>query len=157
MLPVASIERKWRLKVLIALSAALRLCISGGTSWYVSLYFLMAVMDVEANFFTILAFRYTSYTSITLLDSLAIPGAMVASKMLLKCKYRPAHLVGATICTAGTILNVLSDYREEQQELEVSYLHSFPHSRLLSIFCCCFVHRSNFFIPCDACERMEML
>ena len=32
---------------------------------------------------------------------------MIASKILLKCKYRPVHLVGASICTAGTILNVL--------------------------------------------------
>jgi len=84
------------------------------------LYFLMAVMDVEANFFTILAFRYTSLTSITLLDALAIPGAMIASKFLLRCKYRRAHLLGAGICIAGTILNVFSDYRQEEEEIEVS-------------------------------------
>lgn len=82
------------------------------------LYFLMAVMDVEANFFTILAFRYTSLTSITLLDALAIPGSMIASKFLLKCKYRPSHILGALICIAGTILNVISDYKEEEDEIE---------------------------------------
>ena len=88
------------------------------------LYFIMAVMDVEANFFTILAFRYTTYTSITLLDSLAIPGAMIASKILLRCKYRPIHLLGASICFIGTILNVFSDYREEEEEIKVSYFFS---------------------------------
>ncbi len=37
-------------------------------------YALLAFLDVEGNFCLVLAYRYTSITSVTLLDSLTIPG-----------------------------------------------------------------------------------
>lgn len=89
------------------------------------LYFLMAFMDVEANFFTFLAFRYTTYTSITLLDALAIPGAMIASRILLKCNYRPYHILGALICVAGTTLNVFVDFEDVRKHQGVSVTSAF--------------------------------
>jgi len=91
------------------------------------LYFLMSIMDVEANFFTILAFRYTSLTSVTLLDSLAIPGAMVASKIILKSKYKySTHILGAIICMTGIVINVYSDWldeREAKKNGDIMYSH----------------------------------
>ena len=39
----ANIEMKWALNVLMALSAAFLLCISGGTSWYLTFHLLIMV------------------------------------------------------------------------------------------------------------------
>ena len=73
-------------------------------------YLLMAFLDVEANYLTYLAFRYTSLTSISLLDALAIPSAMVCSRFILKRIYRTPHFVGAAVCIVGVVVNVLGDY-----------------------------------------------
>jgi len=72
-------------------------------------YLVIAILNVEANFFTVLAFRYTTLTSITVFDSLAIPSAMFASKQLLGSRYYFSHLTGATICFIGVVLNVAID------------------------------------------------
>ncbi len=72
-------------------------------------YFIMAFLDVEANYLTFLAYRYTSLTSVSLLDALAIPSAMVFSRILLRRLYRLPHLIGAVICILGVVVNVLGD------------------------------------------------
>eukprot|EP00542_Grammatophora_oceanica_P006956 CAMPEP_0194057158 /NCGR_PEP_ID=MMETSP0009_2-20130614/62540_1 /TAXON_ID=210454 /ORGANISM="Grammatophora oceanica, Strain CCMP 410" /LENGTH=46 /DNA_ID= /DNA_START= /DNA_END= /DNA_ORIENTATION= len=43
----------------------------------------MAFLDAQANALTVLAFKYTTLTSVTLLDALAIPSAMIVSKTFL--------------------------------------------------------------------------
>lgn len=88
-----------------------------GAPWW--FFFVLAILNVEANFFTILAFRYTTLTSITLFDSLAIPAAMFTSKQLLGCKYYPSHIAGAAICFVGVVINVAVDLQiEEEEDLE---------------------------------------
>lgn len=82
------------------------------------IYFLMAFLDVEANYVTYLAFRYTTLTSVTLLDALAIPSAMVCSRLLLSRKYRFAHFVGSLICICGIGVNVLSDYDDTKDNMK---------------------------------------
>ena len=42
--------------------------------WYK--YAALAGLDVEANYLVVLAYRYTSITSVTLLDCFTIPGAL---------------------------------------------------------------------------------
>lgn len=84
--------------------------------WWV--YFALAFLEVEAQYFTILAFRYTTLTSITLLDSLAIPASMVASKLLLKCRYGTAHLIGVCICLIGAAMNILIDIEDVEEGRE---------------------------------------
>lgn len=85
-----------------------------GAPWW--FFFVLAILNVEANFFTILAFRYTTLTSITLFDSLAIPAAMFTSKQLLGCKYYPSHIAGAAICFVGVVINVAVDLQIEEEE-----------------------------------------
>lgn len=76
-------------------------------------YIGMALLDVYANYFTVLAFRYTTITSVTLLDALAIPSAMILSRVCLKREYSWIHLGGAFLCMVGVILNVFQDYEDE--------------------------------------------
>ena len=79
----------------------------------VRLYFLMAFLDVEANYFTYLAFRYTTLTSVSLLDALAIPSAMFFSRCILERVYQTPHFIGAIICIVGIVVNILGDYHSK--------------------------------------------
>ena len=76
-------------------------------------YFVLAFFDVQANAITLLAYRYTTLTSITLFDALAIPSAMVISRCWLQRRYRPMHYVGVVICMVGVVINVLQDYESD--------------------------------------------
>ena len=58
-------------------------------------YAACAFVDVQANYCVTLAFRYTSMTSVSLLDSATIPFAMLLSTLLLKARYGRAHAGGA--------------------------------------------------------------
>lgn len=81
-------------------------------------YFVMAFLDVEANAVTMLAFRYTTLTSITLYDALAIPSAMLLSACFLARQYSWLHFVGVVVCMIGVVVNVLGDYESNQQDSE---------------------------------------
>lgn len=81
-----------------------------------------------ANYFVILAFRFTSLTSIMLLDVLALPSSMILSVIFLKRRYVSIHFLGATVCMMGIVFNVLSDY-----ELDLVVRSQFPN-RLLGDF-----------------------
>lgn len=78
--------------------------------WYK--YFVVTLIDVEGFFFLVLACRYTTFTSITLLTALSIVGAMLTSRVLMKCEYSPYHFLGAAICFTGIIVDVISDLRD---------------------------------------------
>lgn len=73
------------------------------------IYFIIALLDLEANYLTITAYRYTSITSVSLLDALTIPAAMISSRILLQRKYKLRHLFGVAICLAGLVLITYSD------------------------------------------------
>jgi drug/metabolite transporter (DMT)-like permease len=76
-------------------------------------YFLMAIMDVYANYFTVLAFKFTTITSVTVFDALAIPSAMILSRLFLSRRYTWIHLLGVASCMAGIVFNVLQDYEDD--------------------------------------------
>lgn len=71
--------------------------------------FLVALCDVEANYFAFLSFQYASFESVTLLMSLSIPSTMISSSILLQRKYTKIHYLGASICFIGSCLTVLND------------------------------------------------
>jgi len=75
------------------------------------MYVILAILDVEANYLTVLAYRYTTLTSVTLFDALAIPSAMMLSKVWLGRAYGRIHLVGVALCMVGVVVNVLQDYK----------------------------------------------
>ena len=72
-------------------------------------YVLAALVDVYANFLIILAYQYTTITSIMLLDCFTIPVAMLLSRLFLKCRYTRRHLLGVCLCLGGLVLIVISD------------------------------------------------
>lgn len=78
-----------------------------GPAWA---YLAMAVLDVEANYFTVLAFQYTTLTSVTLFDALAIPSSMILSRMFLQRHYTNFHMLGVLLCMIGVLVNVFQDY-----------------------------------------------
>jgi len=75
--------------------------------WYH--YFLLAVVDVEANFLVVKAFQNTSMTSIMLLDCWAIPCVLVLTWVFLKTRYRLMKISGVVICIVGVVMVVFSD------------------------------------------------
>lgn len=79
------------------------------------LYLGMAFLDAQANFLTILAFRFTTLISVSLIDALAIPSAMFFSRLILGRKYKPTHLLGSMICVLGVAVNILGDYWNDNQ------------------------------------------
>lgn len=84
--------------------------------WSIRWYLFLAFFDVEANAITMLAFRYTTLTSVTLFDALAIPTAMVISRCIVfrsSRRYRPLHYVGVLVCMVGVVLNVFQDYESD--------------------------------------------
>jgi solute carrier family 35 protein F1/2 len=55
-------------------------------------------MDVEGNFFTVLAYRYTTILSAQLIEFWAIVVVVVVSFIFLRVRYRVAQYIGIIIC-----------------------------------------------------------
>ena len=79
------------------------------------LYLAVAFTDVYANYVTILAFKYTTITSVSLFDALAIPSAMIVSRIFVGRRYTKVHLLGVMMCCIGIAINILQDYREDKR------------------------------------------
>jgi solute carrier family 35 protein F1/2 len=73
--------------------------------WYIA----AAILDVEANYLVLLAYNYTTITSVMLLDCFTIPCAMVLSYFFLGCRYTRKHLTGTLICLSGLICIIIND------------------------------------------------
>lgn len=86
-------------------------------------YLGIALIDVEANYFTVLAFRYTTLTSVTLFDALAIPSAMTLSFLFLKRRYHKIHFLGVFVCFLGIGCNVFADYEADHKKPDEEYPH----------------------------------
>lgn len=72
-------------------------------------YVLLAVMDTQANYCIVKSFRYTSLTSVTLLDCAAIPFSMALSAAMLGGRYSYKHVVGGVVSVVGLAILVLAD------------------------------------------------
>jgi len=84
------------------------------------MYAMVAIFDVYANYTTIMAFKYTTITSVSLFDALAIPSAIILSRVVFGRRYTKIHLLGVMVCSIGIALNVFQDYREDKHLEEVS-------------------------------------
>mmetsp|Transcript_33857 Transcript_33857/g.84370 ORF Transcript_33857/g.84370 Transcript_33857/m.84370 type:complete len:401 (-) Transcript_33857:113-1315(-) len=73
-------------------------------------YAIIAVIDLQANYLLVLAYRYTSMASVMLLDCATIPCVMVLSRIFLRASYQPRHFVGVALCVAGLGCAVASDW-----------------------------------------------
>ena len=73
-------------------------------------YFILAFCDVEGNYFTVLAYRYTTILSAQLINFWAIAVVVVISLIFLKVRYHIAQYAGILICCGGLGLMVASDH-----------------------------------------------
>ncbi|KAM4627709.1 solute carrier family 35 member F2-like [Polymixia lowei] len=79
-------------------------------------YFLLGLVDVEANYAVVKAYQYTTLTSIQLLDCFVIPILMTLSWWILKTRYRPVHYVAVCICLLGVGAMVGADLLAERDQ-----------------------------------------
>ena len=77
--------------------------------WY--FYALLAFLDVQANYFVVLSFRYTAAINSTILGSLSILSVMMTSRFLLGRVFQRNHFVGALFCILGASCIVSSDFK----------------------------------------------
>ena len=73
-------------------------------------YFILAFCDVEGNYFTVLAYRYTTILSAQLINFWAIAVVVVISLIFLKVRYHIAQYAGILICCGGLGMLVASDH-----------------------------------------------
>lgn len=81
-----------------------RICVTDG--WK---YFILSFLDVEGNYFTVLAYRYTNLLSAQLLNFWSIVCVVIVSFLLLKVRYRPFQLVGILVACGGMGMLLASD------------------------------------------------
>ncbi len=74
------------------------------------LYACLAVCDVEANFLVVLAYHYTSLSSVMLLDCFSIPCVMLLGRLVLGRRVGVWELAGVALCLAGVVALVLTDW-----------------------------------------------
>jgi solute carrier family 35, member F1/2 len=72
-------------------------------------YAVLAFLDVQANFLVVSAFRYSSVTSITLLDCWSIPVALALTRIMSLAAYKKGHYGGAALCVVGLAVLVATD------------------------------------------------
>ncbi len=72
--------------------------------------FLLAFMDVEGNYFTVLAYRYTTILSAQLINFWAIVVVVIISFLILKVRYHITQVLGILICVGGMGILLASDH-----------------------------------------------
>ncbi len=82
--------------------------------WY--FYALLAFLDVQANFFVVLSFRYTSLISTNLLTSLSVISVIISSRIILKRVFKLHHFIGGFLVLIGAFLIVSSDLKMGQSK-----------------------------------------
>ncbi|KAK3383465.1 hypothetical protein B0T24DRAFT_50607 [Lasiosphaeria ovina] len=73
-------------------------------------YFILSFIDVEGNYFTVLAYRYTNILSAQLLNFWSIVCVVAISLALLRVRYKLAQYAGIVICCGGMGLLLASDH-----------------------------------------------
>ncbi|KAL2150188.1 hypothetical protein VTH82DRAFT_7864 [Thermothelomyces myriococcoides] len=73
-------------------------------------YFILSFFDVEGNYFTVLAYRYTNILSAQLINFWAIVCVVTLSFFLLRVRYRWLQIAGILICCGGMGILLASDH-----------------------------------------------
>ncbi|ETI27687.1 hypothetical protein G647_00136 [Cladophialophora carrionii CBS 160.54] len=73
-------------------------------------YIILAFFDVEGNYFTVLAYRYTTILSAQLINFWAIVIVVIISFTFLKVRYHWAQVLGIFVCIGGMGLLLASDH-----------------------------------------------
>jgi solute carrier family 35, member F1/2 len=72
--------------------------------------FILAFMDVEGNYFVVLAYRYTTILSAQLINFWAIVVVVIVSLILLHVRYHITQYVGILTCCGGMGILLASDH-----------------------------------------------
>jgi solute carrier family 35 protein F1/2 len=73
-------------------------------------YLIFAFLDVEGNYFTVLAYGYTNILSAQLINFWAIVVVVVISFFALRVRYRPFQIVGILVACGGMGILLASDH-----------------------------------------------
>lgn len=72
--------------------------------------FILAFIDVEGNYFVVLAYRFTNILSAQLINFWAIVLVVIISFLFLKVRYQWTQILGILICMGGMGLLIASDH-----------------------------------------------
>lgn len=72
-------------------------------------YFILSFLDVEGNYFVVLAYRYTTILSAQLINFWAIVIVVIISVSFLHVRYSWAQILGILICCGGLGVLLASD------------------------------------------------
>ncbi|OTA97551.1 hypothetical protein M434DRAFT_26576 [Hypoxylon sp. CO27-5] len=73
-------------------------------------YFILSFLDVQGNYFTVLAYRYTNILSAQLINFWAIVCVVIISFLLLHVRYKIFQIIGILICCGGMGILLASDH-----------------------------------------------
>ncbi|KAI1427437.1 DUF914-domain-containing protein [Xylaria sp. FL1777] len=73
-------------------------------------YFILSFLDVEGNYFTVLAYNYTNILSAQLINFWAIVVVVIVSFVVLRVRYKPFQILGILVCVGGTGILLASDH-----------------------------------------------
>jgi len=73
-------------------------------------YLIFAFLDVEGNYFTVLAYRYTNILSAQLLNFWSIVCVVLISFFLLRVRYKLFQIIGILVCCGGMGILLASDH-----------------------------------------------
>ncbi|KAF2804027.1 DUF914-domain-containing protein [Mytilinidion resinicola] len=73
-------------------------------------YFILAFMDVEGNYFVVLAYRYTTILSAQLINFWAIVVVVIMSLIFLRVRYHITQYLGIILCIGGMGILFGSDH-----------------------------------------------
>lgn len=72
--------------------------------------FILSFFDVQGNYFTVLAYRYTTILSAQLINFWAIVIVVMISFTFLHVRYQPTQIVGILVCVGGMGILLGSDH-----------------------------------------------
>lgn len=73
-------------------------------------FFILAFLDVQGNYFTVLGYRYTTILSAQLINFFAIVVVVVMSFIFLHVRYKITQVLGILVCVGGVGLLMVSDH-----------------------------------------------
>lgn len=73
-------------------------------------YIILAFLDVQGNYFTVLAYRYTTILSAQLINFFAIVTVVIISFLFLHVRYHFTQVAGILICIGGVGILIASDH-----------------------------------------------
>ena len=108
-----------------------------GTTWFLGtmpveaspwVYFGMALLSFYGNYCYLLSVSLTTVTSISLVDAISVPTAMILSHCFLRRRYRKLHFLGAALCLAGVAIGVVVDFAANRIHQDDSVSDSYQDS-----------------------------